>query len=192
LELIGYVRQLARGITIEDQTKALVDAGVGSRFIYRDVLATKKITGREMFGEALKALRRGDILAVPSLGIFGRSKAEVSEGMFGLDMRGVLLWSIGDGLDMREADPEQLYKLNRGMRAAEALWKRQRTVKATEAARQRVGRTGRRPKLSSKQETAARLAWATELDRTNDEIGREYGLSAGRLWAKFGPRPERE
>jgi DNA invertase Pin-like site-specific DNA recombinase len=190
--LLGYARAFHRGPKLDEQFAALKRAGVVERFIYQDDLASRRQDGRSMFGEVLRALRGSDILAVPSLAVFARNRAEVIAGMQGLQLRSVGLVSVDEAIDTREPDPDQLFKLAQGLQRAEYIWKRERTATAGAAA-SASGRTGRRPRLGPKAEAAARALWLDPTtDKTNDELATEIGLSKQRLWAKFGPRPPKE
>jgi len=187
--LLGYARALARGPDIDWQYAQLHAAGVTDRYIYADALGTRRSDPRHMFGEVSRALRGGDVLVVPCLGVFARNRAEVINSMQGLDLRRVAFVSVDDEIDTRQADADLLFKLGTALTAAERIWNRERTVNATERAR-RVGRNGRRPKLGPKREADARALWLDpESEKTNDEVAALVGLSKSRLHAKFGARP---
>lgn len=193
--LLGYARALARGPALDEQVAALTGAGVLDRYTYCDTIAPARqgprADPRSMFGEVTRAMRSGDILVVPSLGIFARNRAEIIAGMQGLRLRGVELLSVADEIDTRRPDGDYIFRLGEAMHRAEAIWKRERTANATHAAR-RSGRTGRRPILSPKREAAARADWLDpSSDKTNKQLAAEHGLSPQRLWAKFGARPMR-
>lgn len=191
-ELLGYVRELVRGPSIDDQLTLIARAGVADKYVYRDDIPTKRQTGRRMFGEATRALRPGDVLVVPSLGIFARTRPELTSGLAGLRVRAVHLWAVGDGIDTRTADPDLLFKHGEAERRALGIWRREQTVNGTQAAKL-SGRSGRRPRLSKRGEAAARVLWLDPLsDKTNNELAAAIGLSASRLYTLFGRRPLKE
>jgi len=187
--LLGYARALARGPDIDWQYAQLHAAGVTDRYIYADALVTRRSDPRRMFGEISRALRGGDVLVVPCLGIFARNSAEVIASMQGLDIRRVAFVSVDDEIDTRQADAGLFLKLGEALAEAKRIWNRERTANATEHAR-RSKRIGRRPKLGPKREAEARALWLDpESDKTNLQVAELVGLSATRLHAKFGARP---
>jgi DNA invertase Pin-like site-specific DNA recombinase len=191
--LLGYVRELVCGPSIESQIALLASAGVtADKQIYRDELPTKRQTGRRMFGEITRALRTGDAIVVPSLAVFARTRPELSAGLAGLRVRAVNLLAVADEIDTRVADADLLFKFGDAERRAIAIWRREQTVNGTRAAKL-SGRSGRRPRLAGKREDAARTLWLDPTsDKTNAEIAAGFGLSASRFYGLFGRRPLKE
>lgn len=190
--LLAYVRELVRGPSIDDQLALIARAGVIEKYIYRDEIPTKRQTGRRMFGEVIRALRTGDVLVVPSFGIFARTRPELTSGLAGLRVCAVHLWAVGDDIDTRIADPDLLFKQGEAERRAIGIWRREQTVNGTQAAKL-SGRSGRRPHLSTRKKDAARALWLDPTnDSTNKELSAEIGLSMSRLWTLFGRRPIKE
>lgn len=190
--LLAYVRELVRGPSIDDRLALIARAGVIEKYTYRDEIPTKRQTGRRMFGEVIRALRTGDVLVVPSFGIFARTRPELTSGLAGLRVCAVHLWAVGDDIDTRIADPDLLFKQGEAERRAIGIWRREQTVNGTHAAKL-SGRSGRRPRLSKRGEAAARAVWLDPLsDKTNKELAAEIGLSMSRLWTLFGRRPIKE
>lgn len=190
--LLGYIRTLVRGPSVDAQLALLARSGVDGRHIYRDELPTKRQTGRPMFGEATRALRPGDVLVVPYMAAFARNRVEIMSGMRGLRVRGAHLWSVDDEIDTRVSDPDDIFKLGEAEHRAAAIWKREQTVNGSRAARL-SGRSGRRPFLSPKKNALAQLLWLDPAsDKTNAVLAAEIGLSASRLYSKFGRRPPKE
>ena len=190
--LLGYVRALVRGPSIDDQIALVMHAGVTEKRIYREALPTKRQTGRRMFGEVNKALRAGDVLVVPSLAIFARTRPELRAGIAGLEVRAIHLWAVDDDIDTREADADLLFKFGAARDRAVGIWAREQSVNGCMAAKL-SGRSGRRPRLSKRKLALAEAMWLDPAsDKTNAEIAASFGLSASRFYTLFGRRPVKE
>lgn len=187
--ILGYRRAFLRGPDLDWQDEVLRGAGIAERHIYTDAIPVKKRDPRAMFGEVTKVLRAGDTLAVPCLASLARNREEVLAIAHGLKLQSVGLWCIEDKLDTRAIDGDFFGDLGYAMQRATGIWNRERTTYAAEVAR-RGRRMGRRPRLGPKREQEARALWLDiESDKTSEEIAKLVGLSANRLYVKFGKRP---
>lgn len=186
--LLGYARPFVRGPALDWQHEVLRKAGIPERHIYTEEKPLRRPDSRDQFGQITRALRPGDILTVPCLAVFARNREEVMATFRGLGLRQVGFWSIGDEIDTRENDDALLFKLGDATVLASGIWKRERTVRAAEMAK-RGHRMGRRPQLGPRKDAEARALWLDpESDKTSAEIAELVGLSAARLYVKFGKR----
>lgn len=176
--IIGYVRNWPSGP--KRQSAALEAAGCET--IYTD---TTRLSGDPLAqrGYAIKALRAGRTLAVTEAAVFGRTAAEIVEGLRAIhDAAGGeadllilatgrrFVWApgVGDVVDLID----------------EAI-SRKRFLQ-TEAGRATArGKGGRPPKLSDKKRAAARRDWEAR-NGSQAEIAERHGMSVSRMHALFG------
>jgi len=76
--LYGYARVSTREQNLERQIISLMDFGVASANIYTDKQSGKDFE-RPAYKRLLRTLRRGDLLAVPSIDRLGRDYADIME-----------------------------------------------------------------------------------------------------------------
>lgn len=140
--LVGYARP-GRGKSVLEQVEALRSLGVVEKHIYADE-PTKEGVGRAWFDEAIRNLRRGDLLCVTSLDKLAPSKPELLAFLEGLEAKGVGVVSVEDGLDPRLPAGDQVTKLAKALRRAERAWTwswpRQQALAAGRAKRPAGGR----------------------------------------------------
>lgn len=149
--LIGYARP-GYGKDVSAQIAALRGLGIKDKYIYTDE-PDKDGVGWTWFNEALSNTRRGDLLCVTSLDRLAPNKAELLAFLEGLEIKGVGVVSIDDGLDPRLPAADQISRLAKALRAAERAWRyswsRQQGLAK---GRGKMAAGGRKPILSTAEE----------------------------------------
>lgn len=191
--LIGYMRiSKADGSQVVDlQHDALLAAGVEPDHLYQD-LASGKRNDRPGLAAALKALRRGDVLAAWKLDRLGRDLRHLVNLVHDLTERGVglkILTGHGAAIDTTTASG----KLAFGIFAALAEFERELIVERTKAgllAARARGRQGGRPyKMTPAKLRLARAAMADHETNVGD-LCRELGVTRQTLYRHVGPAGE--
>jgi DNA invertase Pin-like site-specific DNA recombinase len=191
--LIGYMRiSRADGSQVLDlQKDALLAAGVGADYLYQD-LASGKRDDRPGLAAALKALRRGDVLAAWKLDRLGRDLRHLVNLVHDLTERGVglkILTGHGAAIDTTTASGKLVF----GIFAALAEFERELIVERTKAgllAARARGRQGGRPyKMTLAKLRLARAAMADPETNVGD-LCRELGVTRQTLYRHVGPAGE--
>jgi len=188
--LIGYARvsKSDGSQSLDLQTDALAEAGVGEVHVYHD-RASGKQDARPGLGACLKALREGDILVVWKLDRLGRSLHHLVNTVNDLSERGVGLKVLsGTGAQIDTTTPAG--RLSFGIFAALADFEseliRERTVAGLQAARARGRKGGRKFALSKAQVRLAQAAMAKR-DTTVSELCKELGIKPVTLYRYVDP-----
>ncbi|MEM1188904.1 MAG: recombinase family protein [Pseudomonadota bacterium] len=101
---IGYARSSSHGPTLDDQRRALREAGVSAWNIFADE-AMGSASERPKLGEARQFVQRDDTIVITSLDRVARSLTELHEFMQGLSAAGVALVVLEQGIDTRAEEP---------------------------------------------------------------------------------------
>ncbi|NUB13141.1 hypothetical protein GAY28_10685 [Azospirillum brasilense] len=118
--LIGYARP-GRGKSVVEQIEALRGLGIKDKYIYADE-PDKDGVGRKWLDEACANLRRGDLFCVTSLDKLAPNKADLLAFLEGLEIKGVGVVSVEDGLDPRLPAADQVTRLAKALHRAERSW----------------------------------------------------------------------
>lgn len=191
--LIGYMRiSKADGSQVVDlQHDALLAAGVEADQLYQDFTSGKR-DDRPGLAAALKALRRGDVLAAWKLDRLGRDLRHLVNLVHDLTERGVglkILTGHGAAIDTTTASGKLVF----GIFAALAEFERELIVERTKAgllaARSRGRRGGRPYKMTP---AKLRLACAAMADQETNvgDLCREIGVTRQTLYRHVGPTGE--
>lgn len=191
----GYRRERINGPSLDDQSNALLAAGVDVDGdhppIYTDTLkATKRDASLRQRKAAILSLRPGDVLAVRDAATMGRDQDEIAEGLAMIGRRRATL--VVCHPDEREFTwhPDAAEIAAVAVEGARLL----RSEKHKRAAAKRVGA---QPKLMGAHLDAAKRIWA-QADLTAPaaakEVVRVTGISVTErtLWSVLGRKSEAE
>lgn len=170
---IGYARVSTADQSNCPQLDALRQAGCET---FYEEIASGSRRDRPQLENALRALRKGDTLAVWRLDRLGRSLVDLVEIITGLEQRGVEFESLTEGIDTTSATGRLVFHLFASLAEFERNLIRERTKAGLAAARARGRKGGRRPKLSDGQVRKAK-AMLQDPDLTKMEVARFLGVS---------------
>lgn len=180
--LIGY----ARVSTDEQNTRMQLDAlgSAGCERVFSEQASGAAVT-RPVLADAISHLRRGDTLVVWRLDRLGRSLPHLIEVVRQLEVDGVGLRSLTEGIDTTTANGRLIFHLFGALAQFERELMRERTQAGLAAARARGRKGGRPPKLSpEKLRVAKRLL--KDPDSTVAEIARTLGVHRSTLHKALG------
>jgi DNA invertase Pin-like site-specific DNA recombinase len=197
--LIGYVRvSKSDGSQVTDlQRDALIEAGVGSEYIYEDLASGMK-DNRPGLLECIKALRKGDTLVVWRMDRLGRSLRHLINTVHDLNCREIGFRALtGYGSNINTSDPSG--KLMFNLFASLAEFERdliaERTIAGIRAARARGRIGGRSWKLTVEQVGILQESMKNPERKVRD-LAREMGVSTKTIYKFVCPqgtlRPEAE
>jgi len=146
---IGYARVSTEDQKLDLQRDALLKEGVEQEFLFEEKKSGKD-TKRPALQEALKYLRKGDVLVVWKLDRLSRSLKDLIELSEKLHSRGVDLVSIQDKIDTTSAMGNFLFHLLGALAELERAMISERTKAGLAAAKKRGRMGGRKPKLKDK------------------------------------------
>ena len=151
---IGYARVSTKGQKLASQINALKEAGCDP--IFKDKGVSGKIFPRKGLSQALKALKRGDMLVVHKLDRLGRTVLGLAQLQEQFEARGINLCSLTQSLDMSTASGRLTFYILAAFAQFESDINAERTKGGIKARRSKGKRLGRKPKLSPEQIMAAR------------------------------------
>lgn len=191
--LIGYARvSKADGSqSLDLQRDALAVAGVDASDVYEDE-ASGKTDDRPGLASCLKALRKGDILAVWKLDRLGRDLRHLVNTVQDLSDQGIGLRVLsGQGAQIDTTTPTG--KLIFGIFASLAEFERdlirERTLAGLAAARSRGRKGGRKFALTKAQVRLAQAAMSNR-DTAVSTLAAELGIKPVTLYRYVGPNGE--
>ncbi len=142
---IGYARVSTEDQNLAMQLDALTKAGCQK--IYQEKISSTKAQ-RPGLEEAMKHLRKGDMLIVWKLDRIGRSMKELIHIITSLDQQGVEFKSIHENIDTTTPVGKLTFHIFCALAEFEREIIRQRTVEGLQAARERKKVLGRAKGLS--------------------------------------------
>lgn len=151
---IGYAR-----VSTDDQTPALqLDAlkAAGCERLFTDRGVSGAARGRPALGEALAALKSGDVLVVWRLDRLGRSLSDLIALTGELKARGCGFRSLSESIDTTTAGGVLVFHVLGALAEFERGLIAERTRAGLAAAKKRGAKLGRRPALSADQVSHAR------------------------------------
>lgn len=174
---IGYARVSTDDQNLDLQLDALKRAGCTR--IYKEKLSggTRK---RPRLKNALRYVRKGDILVVWRLDRLGRSLKDLVEIINSLNRRGIRLESLTEAIDTSNATGRLIAGMFAVLAEFERNLIRERTLAGLAAARERGKIGGRRPKLSTIQR--AQVALSIESGVKVSSLAKSYGVSRGLIY----------
>ena len=175
---IGYAR-----VSTEDQTLDLqLDAlkAHGCEETYQEHASGKSVARPEL-ENALKALRKGDILKVWRLDRLGRNLTDLVRIVSDLEGRGVGFESLTEQINTGSSSGKLVFHLFASLAEFERNLIRERTTAGLKAARARGKPGGRPPKLTGKDLAMAKTLMA---DRNNNvgDIAKRFGVNRSTLY----------
>jgi DNA invertase Pin-like site-specific DNA recombinase len=172
--LMGYARVSTCSQNIDLQTRALEEAGVDSRFIFKDVMSGKSARRPEL-ARILDFLKKGDTLVVWKLDRLARSLSDLIWIIENLEKKGVSFKSITENLDTTSHGGKLVFHIFGAISQFERDLIRERTTAGLDAAKERGVKLGRPKSLNKEQ-----LGLLRELDergKSGVEIAKLLGVS---------------
>src|SRR6476659_10462534 len=151
--LIGYALCSTDKQDLAAQRAALEKLGVAPERIYMDRGLTGTKRDRPGLDQALAALREGDTLVVPKLDRLARSVPDARDIGDGLAARGIKLSLGGQVYDPTDPMGKMFFNILATFAEFEVDLLRMRTREGMAVARAKGRLKGRKPKLSTKQQT---------------------------------------
>ena len=174
--LVGYCRCSTDAQDLTAPGQRLRELGVTEDRIYLDHGLTGTNRARPGLDQALAALREGDTLVVPKLDRLARSVPDARDIGDGLAARGIKLSLGGQVYDPTDPMGKMFFNILATFAEFEVdlLWMRTREGMAVARAKGRL--KGRRPKLSTKQQTELRRMHGTG-DYTITDLAELFNIS---------------
>lgn len=152
--LVGYARCSTREQNTDDQVRRLREAGCGKVFIEDAV--SGKLARRPEWDRCLDYLREEDVLVITKLDRAGRSIKHLVELSDGLRREGKGLKVLDQGIDTTTAAGRLFYNMVAAFAEFERELIVERTHEGLRTARLSGKRSGRKPKLSVRQQAEVR------------------------------------
>lgn len=154
---LGYARVSTDHQSLDQQTDALIAAGVDSDRIYGDKLTgTSRREQRPGLAALLDYARPGDAIVVVGIDRLGRNAAEVMATIRDLGERNVVLHSLREGIDTSNATGRMIAGVLASLAELELELGKERRAAAREARRARGQNVGRPKALDDQKAAAAR------------------------------------
>lgn len=148
--LVGYARVSTFDQDPQMQIDALLEIGIDSRHLYEEKVSGSTIK-RPQLQEALKFLKKGDVLVVWKLDRLGRSLQDLIRIVQDLKDRGVGFRSLTEGIDTINPGGMLIFHIFGSLAQFERELIRERTLAGLEAAKKQ-GRKGGRPRSLNKEQ----------------------------------------
>lgn len=175
--LVGYARVSTQDQTPRSQVKALTEAGVEPKLIFKDT-ASGAATDRPGLEACLKALQPGDVLVVYRLDRLGRSLRHLVDLVDEMQKKQVGLRSLSDGIiDTTSASGKMIFGIFSVLAAFERDLIKERTRVGLDAARAR-GRKGGRPGYTAEDQRVLAAKSLYEDGKSISEILRILGIKS--------------
>ncbi len=175
---IGYARVSTTDQDSSLQLDALKQAACERIF---EETASGAQRDRPELKEALRYLRKGDVLAVWKLDRLARSLKQLMETVEELAERGIALRSLTEGIDTTTANGRLVFHIFGALAEFERSLIRERTLAGLAAARAR-GRKGGRPPALSKRDIEHAKALLRDPEITVEEVARRLNVAASTLY----------
>jgi DNA invertase Pin-like site-specific DNA recombinase len=181
---LGYARVSTEHQSLDQQTDALSQAGVGSGRIYSDKLSgTSTRQERPGLVALMDYAREGDAIVVVGIDRLGRSAAEVMMTIRELGERGIVLRSIREGIDTATAAGRMVAGVLASLAELELELGKERRSAARDARRARGQAIGRPKALdASKAALAKRMHTSGEGAST---IAATLGVSRATIYREL-------
>ncbi|MGV7633064.1 recombinase family protein [Mycobacterium kansasii] len=165
-QLLGYARVSTGHQSLDQQTDALMAAGVDPQRLYSDKLSG---TGTKEQRPGLAALldyaRPGDVIVVCGVDRLGRTAAEVMTTIRDLLADGIVLRSLREGADSSTPTGRMIFGVMASLAELELELQRERVAAAKAARKARGGNIGRPRKLD-----AAKLRQAEQMRAAGEPV----------------------
>ncbi len=140
---IGYARSSSHGPALDDQLRALREAGVSAWNIFTDEVAGST-TDRPKLLEARQFVQRDDTIVITSLDRVARSLNELHQFMQDLAAAGVALVVLDQGIDTRTEEPMAMLDSLAEFARFDAEVRKERQMDGIRLAQARGVRVGRK------------------------------------------------
>jgi len=172
---LGYARVSTGHQSLDQQSDALVAAGVDAGRIYSDVLSGMTTRdARPGLAGLLEYAREGDTIVVVGIDRLGRNAAEVMTTIRDLGERGIVLRSLREGIDTSNAAGRMVAGVLASLAELELELQRERRLSAAAARRVRGLPSGRPPALSVLQREQVVVLYGA--GRPVPEIAASFGV----------------
>jgi DNA invertase Pin-like site-specific DNA recombinase len=175
---VGYARVSTRDQNPDAQTDALRAAGCEKIFVEH---ASGVLAKRPALDDALDYLRDGDTLVVTKLDRLGRSVRNLKEVAEGLQLRGVGLKALSQGIDTTTPGGRLFFHMLAAIAEFEHDLIVERTHDGLAAARARGRKGGGRHKMTPTKARQARAMY-DEKTYTVQQIAETFGVSRGTIY----------
>ncbi|NRG43136.1 recombinase family protein [Rathayibacter sp. VKM Ac-2835] len=175
---IGYARVSTRDQNPDAQTDALEAAGCDKIFVEH---ASGVLARRPALTDALDYLREGDTLVVTKLDRLGRSVRNLKEVVDGLQLRGVGLKALSQGIDTTTPGGRLFFHMLAAIAEFEHDLIVERTHDGLAAARARGRKGGGRFKMTPTKAKQARAMYEQK-SYTVQQIAETFGVSRGTIY----------
>lgn len=154
-QLIGYARVSSKDQNLDMQISALKDAGVRSRFLYREKLSGKTASNRPALQQMLSDIEDGDIVIVNHLDRLGRSLADLISIVAKIKERGGQLRVLKQDFDTSSPSGNMMWQILGVFSEFERSIREERQKEGIAKAKERGVYKGRKPTI--KPEDVSRL-----------------------------------
>ncbi|MBG6215293.1 DNA invertase Pin-like site-specific DNA recombinase [Cryobacterium sp. CAN_C3] len=175
---IGYARVSTREQNLDGQTDALAVAGCDKVFVEH---ASGVLAKRPALDDALDYLRSGDTLVVTKLDRLGRSVRNLKEVVDGLQLRGVGLKALSQGIDTTTPGGRLFFHMLAAIAEFEHDLIVERTHDGLAAARARGRKGGGRFKMTPTKAKQARTMYDAK-SYTVQQIAETFSVSRGTIY----------
>lgn len=175
---IGYARVSTREQNPDGQTDLLSAAGCEKVFVEH---ASGVLAKRPALEDALDYLRAGDTLVVTKLDRLGRSVRNLKEVAEGLQVRGIGLKALSQGIDTTTPGGRLFFHMLAAIAEFEHDLIVERTQDGLAAARARGRKGGGRFKMTATKARQARAMY-DEKTYTVQQIAETFGVSRGTIY----------
>jgi DNA invertase Pin-like site-specific DNA recombinase len=176
--LIGYARVSTDDQVLDSQHDAL--AAAGCEQVYDDVASGAR-DDRPGLEQAMKALRKGDVLVVYKLDRVGRSLPHLVELVAELERREVGFRVLTGQIDTTTAAGRLVFHIFAALAEFERELIRERTRAGLDAARAR-GRKGGRPSKMTPSKLRMAMALMADPSSVAQEVATQLGVSTATLY----------
>ncbi|WP_071288506.1 recombinase family protein [Mycolicibacterium llatzerense] len=173
--VIGYARVSTKHQSLEQQTDALIAAGVPADRIHTEKASASPGSPRPVYADLIKHSRPGDVIVVAAVDRLGRDVPEMSGTVRELKAQGIVVRALREGIDSGTEVGEAMMNLIIAIGGIELAYGKERRAAAREARRARGLDIGRPKALTAAR--AARLVRAARDGEPVAALAAEFGVS---------------
>ena len=179
--LIGYARVSTTEQSLDMQLRELLRAGVDEANIYSETVSGAKAR-RPALAAALKGAVAGDTFVVWKLDRVGRNLLDLLHRLKDLEDRGIKFKSLTEGIDTATPGGKLILHVMASLAQFERDLVVERTRAGIKAYRERGGRVGPAPKLTSDDISEAKDMWKKGID--SNTIADRYKVSRQTIYRR--------
>jgi DNA invertase Pin-like site-specific DNA recombinase len=185
MSAIGYARCSTKEQNVDDQVKRLTEAGCEK--VFRDVGVSGKLASRPEWDACLAYLRHDDVLMITKLDRAGRSLQHLVQMSNQLRGRGIGFKVLDQPIDTTTPSGRLFYNIMAAVAEFERELIVERTFEGLHTAWASGKRSGRKPKLSAKQQAEVRRMH--EAGRTIVDIAEMFSVSRPVIYRVLEAKP---